>query len=37
LLRKFIRLGLLVAKAEKAPDAAFIIREGNKEQRLVLL
>lgn len=37
LLRKFIRLGLLVAKFEESSDVAFIIREGDKEQRLVLL
>jgi len=37
LLRKFIRLGLLVAKAEDSPDAVFVIREGDKERELVLL
>lgn len=37
LLRKFIRLGLLVANAEESSNATFIIREGDKEQQLVLL
>ena len=37
LLRKFIRLGLLVAKAEESPHSTFFIREGDKEQQLVLL
>jgi hypothetical protein len=37
LLRKFIRLGLLVAKADDSPDTVFILREGDKERQLVLL
>jgi len=37
LLRKFIRLGLLVAKAEESPDTVFLLREGNTERQLVLL
>ena len=37
LFRKFIRLGLLVAKAEESSDAVFIIREGDKERQLLLL
>jgi hypothetical protein len=37
LIRRFIKLGLLVAKAEESPDTAFLIREGDKEQQLVLL
>lgn len=37
LLRRFIKLGLLVAKAEESPDTAFLIREGDKEQQLLLL
>jgi hypothetical protein len=37
LLRRFVRLGLLVAKAEGSPDMAFILREGDKERELVLL
>lgn len=37
LLRKFIRLGLLVAKFEESPDTVFVVREGDKERQLVLL
>jgi hypothetical protein len=37
ILRRFVKLGLLVAKAEEAPDKEFILREGDKEQRLLLL
>jgi hypothetical protein len=37
LLRRFVKLGLLVAKAEESPDTAFILREGDKERELVLL
>jgi len=37
LLRRFVKLGLLVAKAEESPDMAFILREGDKERELVLL
>jgi hypothetical protein len=37
LLRRFVKLGLLVAKAEESPDMAFILREGDKEQQLLLL
>ena len=37
LLRKFIRLGLLVAKADESPDAVFLLREGDKERQLMLL
>ena len=36
-LRRFIKLGLLVAQAEESPDTAFLIRKGNEEQRLLLL
>jgi hypothetical protein len=35
--RRFIRLGLLVAKAEESPDMEFILRKGDKEQQLLLL
>jgi hypothetical protein len=35
--RRFIRLGLLIAKAEEAPDMELILRKGDKEQQLVLL
>jgi hypothetical protein len=37
LLRKFIRLGLLVAKAEDSPDTVFLLRDGETERQLVLL
>jgi hypothetical protein len=37
LLRRFVKLGLLVAKAEESPDMAFILKEGDKEQQLLLL
>ncbi len=37
LLRRFVKLGLLVAKAEESPDTAFLIREGDKNQRLLLI
>jgi hypothetical protein len=37
LLRRFVKLGLLVAKAEESPDMAFILREGDKERELLLL
>ena len=36
-LKQFIRLGLLVSKAEKSPDAAVIIREGDRERELMLI
>jgi hypothetical protein len=37
LLRKFVRLGLLVAKAEESPDMMFLLREGDTERQLILL
>jgi hypothetical protein len=37
LLRRFIRLGLLVAKAEETPETAFVLREGSRERELLLL
>ena len=36
-LRRFVKLGLLVARAEQSPDKEFVLREGDKEQRLLLL
>ena len=36
-LKQFIRLGLLVSKAEKSLDAAVIIREGDRERELMLI
>jgi hypothetical protein len=35
--RRFIRLGLLIAKAEETPDMELILRKGDKEQRLLLV
>src|SRR5262245_58664691 len=37
LIRRFIKLGLIAAKVEETPDAALIIREGDTEQRIILL
>ncbi len=37
LIRRFIKLGLIAAKLEDTPGAALIIREGDEEQRIVLL
>lgn len=36
-LRRFIKLGLLVADAEANPDAQLLIREGDQERQLVLV
>lgn len=37
LLRRFTRLGLLAARIQETPGAALIIREGDTEQRVLLL
>jgi hypothetical protein len=37
LLRRFVKLGLIVAQAERSPDMAFILREGDRERELILL
>jgi|RhiMetdeSRZDD1v2_1073273.scaffolds.fasta_scaffold1753386_2 hypothetical protein len=37
IIKRFLRLGLMVADAEKSPDTAFIIRKGDEEQRLLLV
>jgi hypothetical protein len=37
LIRRFIKLGLIAATVEETPGAALIIREGDTEQRIVLL
>jgi len=37
LLRRFTRLGLLAARIQETPGATLIIREGDTEQRLLLL
>lgn len=36
-MRQFIRLGLLVSKAEKSSEIMLIIREGDKERELMLI
>jgi hypothetical protein len=36
-LKQFIRLGLLVSKAERSSDAAVVIREGDRERELMLI
>jgi hypothetical protein len=37
LLRSFVKLGLIALELEKTPDAALLIKEGDKEQRIMLL
>jgi ATP-dependent Clp protease ATP-binding subunit ClpA len=37
LLRRFTRLGLLVMETQNAPDTSIVIRQGDREQRLLLL
>lgn len=37
LIRSFIRLGLLAVQLQEAPDAALIIREGNRERQVFLI
>ncbi len=37
LIRRFIKLGLIAAKLEDTPGAALILREGDSEQRILLL
>lgn len=37
LFRRFIRLGLLAMYLQEKPDAALVIKEGDTEQRLLLL
>jgi ATP-dependent Clp protease ATP-binding subunit ClpA len=37
LLRRFTRLGLLVMETQGAPDTSIVIRQGEKEQRLLML
>jgi hypothetical protein len=36
-LKQFIRLGLLVSKAERSSDTAVVIREGDRERELMLI
>lgn len=37
LIRKFIKIGLLAIQIEETPGASLLIREGDSEQRLILL
>ena len=37
LLRRFIKLGLIASQIDETPDAALIIREGNKEREILIL
>ncbi len=37
ILRRFIKLGLLVAQSEDSLDSTFIIREGESEREVILL
>lgn len=36
-LRGFIKLGLLAVQIENTPDASLVYREGDREQRIILL
>jgi hypothetical protein len=35
LFRRFIKLGLMVAKITRTPDTAFIIKEGDREREII--
>jgi hypothetical protein len=37
LLRKMVKLGLIALAIEADPDAALIVREGERERELVLM
>lgn len=37
LFRRFTKLGLLVMEIQRAPDASIVIRQGDSEQRLLVL
>ena len=37
LMRRFTKLGLLVMETQKTPGASIIIRQGDAEQRVVVL
>lgn len=37
LIRRFIKLGLLATQIQERPDAALLIREGEKEREIILL
>lgn len=36
-LRGFIKLGILATRIEREPDSALILREGEREQQLLIL
>lgn len=37
LLRRFIKMGLMFTDLENQPDTEFIIRSGDKEQKIIFL
>lgn len=37
LLKRFIKIGLLVAKLSRSPDTTLIVREGGKDRELVFV
>jgi hypothetical protein len=37
LLKRFIKIGLLVAKLSQSPDTALIIREGDREREVMFM
>ncbi len=37
LLRRFVKLGLLAIQLQNSPDAALIIREGEREREILLV
>lgn len=37
IIRKFIRLGLLVTRAQESGEGVLIIRQGDVEQRVIIL
>ena len=37
LLKRFIKIGLIVAKLSQSPDTALIIREGDRERELMFV
>lgn len=36
-IRRFVRLGLLVRKAQEEPGTEFLIREGDRERQVLLV
>jgi hypothetical protein len=37
LIRKFIRLGLIVSKAENSPDTTFLLKKGDEVQQILIV